>query len=198
MNEGFCFLKQKPTKTINYSPFTINYSLYNKQKTRCDKMIKYIPTNWNDNLKEGDIVNGTVTNIKPYGAFIEIDGGITGLLHIEDISIARIKSPHERLKIGQNIKIMIKSIDSENKRILLTYKELLGTWEENAKELSSGMIIKGIAREVEKFNNGIFIELKPNLVGLADYKENIQYGQNVEVYVKKIIPEKKKIKLKII
>lgn len=161
-------------------------------------MIKYIPTNWNENLKEGDIVQGIVTNIKPYGAFIEIEGGITGLLYIEDISIARIKSPYERLKIGQNIKIMIKSIDNENKRILLTYKELLGTWEENVKELSSGMIIKGIAREVEKFNNGIFIELKPNLVGLADYKENIQYGQNVEVYVKKIIPEKKKIKLKII
>ena len=161
-------------------------------------MIKYIPKNWNNNLKEGDIVEGKVTNIKPYGAFIKIEGGITGLLHIEDISVARIKSPKERLKIGQNIKIMIKSIDRENKRILLTYKELLGTWEENVKELETGTIVKGIAREVEKFNNGIFIELKPNLVGLADYKENIQYGQDVEVYVKKIIPEKKKIKLKII
>lgn len=159
---------------------------------------KFIPKNWNDNLKEGDIVSGTVTNIKPYGAFIELEGGTTGLLHIEDISIARIKTPEERLKIGQNIKIMIKSIDRENKRILLTYKELLGTWEENAKEISSGMTMQGIAREVEKFNNGIFIELKPNLVGLADYKPNIQYGQNVQVYVKKIIPEKKKIKLKII
>lgn len=161
-------------------------------------MIKYIPTNWNYNLKEGDVVKGTVTNIKPYGAFIEIEGGITGLLHIEDISVARIKSPEERLKIGQNIKIMIKSIDSENKRILLTYKELLGTWEENAKEIIAGMTIKGIAREVEKYNNGIFIELKPNLVGLADYKPDIEYGQDVEVYVKRIIPEKKKIKLKII
>lgn len=159
---------------------------------------KLIPNNWNDNLKEGDIVTGTVTNIKPYGAFIKLKGGITGLLHIEDISVARIKSPKERLKIGQNIKIMIKSIDRENKKILLTYKELLGTWEENAKEISSGITMKGIAREVEKFNNGIFIELKPNLVGLADYKPNIEYGQDVEVYVKKVIPEKKKIKLKII
>lgn len=161
-------------------------------------MIKYIPKNWNNNLKEGDIVKGTITNIKPYGAFVEIEGGITGLLHIEDISIARIKSPYERLKIGQNIKIMIKSIDKKNKKILLTYKELLGTWEENAKELTAGTIVKGIAREIEKYNNGIFIEIKPNLVGLADYKENIQYGQKVDVYVKKIIPEKKKIKLKII
>ena len=161
-------------------------------------MIKHIPANWNESLKQGDIVSGKVTNIKPYGAFIELEGGTTGLLHIEDISVARIKTPKERLKIGQNIKTMIKSINRENNRILLTYKELLGTWEENAKELSSGMIVKGIAREVEKYNNGIFIELKPNLVGLADYKPDIQYGQNVEVYVKRIIPEKKKIKLKII
>ena len=161
-------------------------------------MIKHIPINWNENLKQGDIVKGTVTNIKPYGAFIDIEEGITGLLHIEDLSVARIKSPKERLKIGQKLNFMVKSIDRENKRILLTYKELLGTWEENAKDIESGMIVKGIAREVEKYNNGIFIELKPNLVGLADYKENIQYGQEVEVYIKKIIPEKKKIKLKII
>ena len=161
-------------------------------------MIKYIQKNWDYNLKEGDIVTGKVTNIKPYGAFIKIQNGITGLLHIEDISVARIKSPKERLNIGQNIKIMIKSIDRNNKKICLTYKELLGTWEENAKEISQGMTVKGIARDVEKFNNGIFIELKPNLVGLAEYKPNIKYGQYVDVYVKKIIPEKKKIKLKII
>lgn len=159
---------------------------------------KIIPKNWNDSLKEGDIAQGTVTNIKPYGAFIELDKGVTGLLHIEDISVSRIKSPYERLKIGQNINIMIKSIDRVNKKIILTYKELLGSWEENIKDISKGMIIQGTAKEVEKFNNGIFIELKPNLVGLAEYKPNIEYGQDVQVYVKKIIPEKKKIKLKII
>lgn len=60
------------------------------------------------------------------------------------------------------------------------------------------MKVKGIAREKEKHKNGIFIELKPNLIGLADYKEDIKYGENVEVYIKKIMPEKKKIKLVII
>lgn len=159
---------------------------------------KFIPKNWNDELQEGDVTTGIVTNIKPYGAFIELEGGTTGLLHIEDISVSRIKTPYERLKIGQKINIMIKSIDRENKKIILTYKELLGTWEENVKDISRGMIIQGTAKEVEKFNNGIFIELKPNLVGLAEYKPNIEYGQNVQVYVKKIIPEKRKIKLKII
>ena len=61
-----------------------------------------------DELKEGMCVNGIVRNIRPYGAFVEIGGGVVGLLHIEDISVARIKSPYERFKIGQKIKIMIK------------------------------------------------------------------------------------------
>ena len=64
--------------------------------------------NWMRNdLKEGMIVYGIVKNIRPYGAFVEIGGGIVGLVHIEDISVARIKSPYERFKIGQKIKIMI-------------------------------------------------------------------------------------------
>lgn len=148
-----------------------------------------------EDLEEGMVVNGIVRNIRPYGVFIEIGGGIVGLLHIEDISVARIKTPLERFKIGQKINIMIKSIDRSKDRVILTYKELLGTWEENIKDFSEGDIVEGITREVEKQKNGIFIELKPNLVGLADYQENIQYGQRVRVNIRKIIPEKKKIKL---
>lgn len=90
---------------------------------------------------------------------------------------------------------MVKDIDSKNNRISFTYKELLGSWEDNIKSFEQGTVVKGIAREVEKSKNGIFIELKPNLVGLAEYKENIEYGQDVNVYIKKIIPEKKKVKL---
>ena len=71
-------------------------------------MIKHIPTNWNENLKKGDIVSGIVTNIKPYGAFIEIENGPVALAYIEDLSIVRIKSPEERVKVGQNLKIMVK------------------------------------------------------------------------------------------
>ena len=159
---------------------------------------KFFDVKWDDSLKEGEIKQGTVRNIKPYGAFIELESGVTGLLHIEDISVARIKSPSERLKIGQNLNIVVKSIDREKKRIDLSYKELLGTWEDNIRDINTGEVIKGKVRETEKYNNGIFIELKPNLVGMAEYKPNVEYGQEVDVYVKKIIPEKKKIKLKII
>ncbi len=136
-----------------------------------------------------------VRNIRPYGVFVEIGGGIVGLLHIENISVARIKSPEERFQIGQKINVMVKWIDRNHKRVVLTYKELLGTWEDNIKEFSEGDIVEGIARQEEKQKNGIFVELKPNLVGLADYKENIQYGQKVQVSIRKIIPEKKKVKL---
>ena len=151
-----------------------------------------------NDVKEGNVLKGIVKSIQPYGAFVEIGGGVVGLVHIEDMSVARIKSPKERLHIGQKINIMVKSIDKEHGKIILTYKELLGTWEENIQDIKVGTTIVGKAREVEKSKNGIFIELKPNLVGLAEYKDGIEYGQNVNVYVKKIIPEKKKIKLIIV
>lgn len=148
-----------------------------------------------ESMYEGQILNGTVKNIKPYGAFIKLENGVTGLAYIEDLSVARIKSPEERLKIGQDLKIMVKSIDREQNRVMLTYKELLGTWEENAQKFKEGTFTKGIVRETEKNKNGIFIELTPNLVGMAEYTEDLQYGQEVNVYIKRIVPERKKIKL---
>lgn len=148
-----------------------------------------------ENMYEGQVLNGIVKNIKPYGAFIELENGITGLAYIEDLSVARIKSPEERLQVGQNIDIMVKSIDRDKNRVMLTYKELLGTWEENAERFQEGTLAKGIVREIEKNKNGIFIELTPNLVGMAEYTEDLEYGQEVNVYIKKIVPERKKIKL---
>ena len=77
----------------------------------------------------------------------------------------------------------------------MSYKETLGTWEENAEKFSTGMKVQGIIRETEKNKNGIFIELTPNLVGMAEYTEGYEYGQKVNVYIKKIDKEKKKVKL---
>ncbi len=146
-------------------------------------------------MKIGQNLTGIVKNIKPYGAFIEIGGGVVGLAHIEDLSVARIKTPYERLKIGQKVDIVVKSIDKCTGRINLSYKESLGSWEENAKRFSFGMKVEGIIRETEKNKNGIFIELTPNLVGMAEYSEGYKYGQKVNVYIKKIDSEKKKVKL---
>lgn len=151
-----------------------------------------------NDLKDGDCINGIVKNITPYGAFIDIGGGVVGLAYIEDLSVARIKSPYERLKIGQNVKIVVKSIDRETGKINLSYKATLGTWKENADKFSAGMNVKGIVRETEKNKNGIFIELTPNLVGMAEYKEGLKYGEYVDIHIKKIDYDKKKVKLVII
>ena len=148
--------------------------------------------------KCGQVVKGIVKNIRKYGVFVEIGAGVTGLLHIEDISVSRIKSPEERFKSGQKINVMIKSINREKKQIVLSYKELYGTWEENIKDISEKMVLKGIVKEADKYKNGLFIELKPNLVGMAEYKDGYEYGQLVNVYVKKIINDRKKIKLVIV
>ena len=149
-------------------------------------------------LKPGMIINGTVKNIKPYGAFIQIEEGVTGFLRIDDISVSRIKTPNERLNIGQNVKIMVKSIEEDKNRINFTYKELLGNWEENAKLYKEKSFTKGIVKGADKFKNGLFVELTPNLVGMAEYQEGYNYGQEVNVFIKKILKDKKKIKLDIV
>ena len=80
-------------------------------------------------VKKGQIVDGTVTGIKPYGAFISIHNGPVGLAFIEDLSVVRIKTPEERVQVGQTIKCMIKSIDEKTGKINLSYKDCLGTWD---------------------------------------------------------------------
>ena len=186
---------------IKGNPY-VQFKVENIKNNTCylsRKAVKEESMSWAINdLNNGDVVDGIVRNIKPYGAFVEIGGGATGLLYINDISVARMKTPEEKLKLGQKIKVKIKNIDKENKKFYLSYKELLGTWQDNIKDLKEGAIVQGIVKETTKNKDGVFIELKPNLVGMCEYKEGIQYGQNVEVKVKKIIPEKKKIKLAIV
>lgn len=149
-------------------------------------------------ISKGQVMSGVVKNIQPYGAFIQTDKGIDGLLYIEDISVARIKTPAERLAVGQKINVMVKDINKEKNRVYFSYKEMLGTWDENIRDIQEKTVVSGIIRETEKDKRGIFIELKPNLVGMAEYKEGFEYGQRVEVYVKKIVEDKKKIKLKLV
>ena len=152
-------------------------------------------SNFIENLQVGENVKGIVKNIKPYGAFVDIGYGKVGLVYIEDLSVARIKTPYERLKIGQERNIKVKEINKENGKINLSYKEMFGTWEENADKFKKGMHVNGIVRETEKNKNGIFIELLPNLVGMAEYRNDLTYGQNINVVIKKIDYDKKKVKL---
>ena len=145
-------------------------------------------------LTSGDIIDATITHLEPFGAFCDIACGIASLLPIDSISVSRISHPKDRFAPGDRIKAVIKSI--ENGRFTLSQKELLGSWEENASLFEAGETVSGIIRSVEDY--GVFVELMPNLAGLAEPKDNVFPSQNASVYIKSIIPEKMKIKLIII
>lgn len=173
---------------IDHSGETIAILSRKAAQTECTE--KYIRM-----LSPGDIIPSKITHLERFGAFADIGCGIISLLSIDSISVSRITHPSARLKIGDLIYTAVKAID-EKGRVFLSAKELLGSWEENAALFTEGQTVRGIVRSIE--NYGIFIELTPNLAGLAEYKENIHEGQSAAVYIKSIIPDKMKIKLIII
>lgn len=147
-------------------------------------------------LIAGDIIDARVTHLEHFGAFVDIGCGVPSLLSIDCISVSRISHPRDRFFVGMPIRVVIKSIDAESGRIFVTHKELLGTWEENASRFSIGQTVMGQVRSVEEY--GVFVELSPNLAGLAEYHEGVKVGGAAAVYIKNIIPERMKIKLVII
>ncbi|MGI5893610.1 MAG: S1 RNA-binding domain-containing protein [Candidatus Merdivicinus sp.] len=146
---------------------------------------------WHRFLRPGDILPARVTHLEQFGAFVDIGCGIISLLPIDAISISRISHPRDRFEVGQDIFAIVKSIEGD--RITLSHRELLGNWEENAALFEAGETVSGIVRSVEEY--GIFVELTPNLAGLAERRENVFPGQMASVYIKSILPDKMKIKL---
>ena len=150
----------------------------------------------------GDIIPAKVTHLENYGAFVDVGCGIASLLSIDCISVSRITHPRERLACGMQIYVAVKSIDTELKRIFVTMKELLGTWEENAARFEAGQTVMGRVRSIESY--GVFVELAPNLAGLAELHGNTgnpvrtAVGDLAAVFIKSMMPERMKIKLVII
>ncbi len=147
-------------------------------------------------LRPGDVIPATVTHLEPFGAFVDIGCGIVSLLTVDTISVSRISHPRDRFRCGDRIYCVVRSIDGDTGRIYMSCRELLGTWEENAADFSISQTVTGVVRSIE--NYGIFVELAPNLAGLAEYREGVEIGDVCAVYIKNIIPERMKIKLVII
>lgn len=147
-------------------------------------------------LTEGDVIPAVITSLSPIGAFVDIGCGIIALLPIRQISVSRIHHPRERFSPHQTIYAAVQKIDRENNRFLLTHKELLGTWSENAAAFQAGETVTGVVRGVKSY--GVFVELAPNLTGLAEPDNTLHDGDRVCVLIKTILPEKHKVKLHII
>ncbi len=148
------------------------------------------------NLQTGDVIEAKITRLDPFGAFCDIGCGIISLLPIDCMSVSRISHPRDRFRNGQVIKAVVKNTADEFGRVTLTHRELLGTWEENAAKFTSGQTAAGIVRSIEEY--GVFVELAPNLAGLAEIREDVTVGQSAAVFIKNIIPDRMKVKLAII
>jgi small subunit ribosomal protein S1 len=172
--------------------------------------MKQVQSNPWDTLKEryevGSRVKGRVRNLTDFGAFIEVEDGVDGLVHVSDISWAkRIKHPGEVLKKGQEIEAVITSIDTENRRLSLSIKDLEpNAWDRFVTEHKPGDVVRG---KIARFANfGAFVELGDNLEGLCHISElsdervdrpeqAVQLGQEMDFKILRIDAEAKKIGL---
>lgn len=145
-------------------------------------------------LTPGDIIPARITHLEAFGAFCDIGCGLISLLTVDKVSVSRISHPCDRFKTGEFIYAVVSSI--EDGRIYLSHRELLGTWEENAASFAPGQTVTGIIRSIEDY--GVFVELAPNLAGLAELYDGAVPGECCSVYIKSIIPERMKIKLVLI
>lgn len=154
----------------------------------------------------GTRVHGRVRNLTDFGAFVEIEDGIDGLVHVSDISwTKRIKHPSEVLKKGQQVEAVVAGIEPENKRISLSIKDLEpNAWDRFFQMSKPGDIVKG---RVARFANfGAFIELEGGIEGLCHISElsdqrvekpemAVQVGQELSFKILKLDEAQKKIGL---
>ncbi|MBZ0287976.1 MAG: S1 RNA-binding domain-containing protein, partial [Anaerolineae bacterium] len=115
-------------------------------------------------LKEGDVVKGTVTGLRDFGAFVNL-GGADGLIHVSELAWHRVDHPRDVLKVGQEIDVYVLSLDRETNRIALSRKRLLpDPWDDALERYYEGMLVEGTVTNVVDF--GAFIALDDGLEGL--------------------------------
>jgi small subunit ribosomal protein S1 len=156
-----------------------------------------------EELKEGAIVTGTVSTLMPYGAFINI-GGFDGLLHVSDISHARVSKPEDVLTVGQELQLKILKIDPATQKISLGLKQLQPEpWQ--TVSLAVNQRVTGTVTRLTDF--GAFVEIEPGIEGLIHISEMsygkklrhpsdlLKQGARVDVVILGIKPEERRISL---
>jgi small subunit ribosomal protein S1 len=155
----------------------------------------------------GSMVKGKVRNIANYGAFVEIEEGIDGLLHVSDLSwTKKIGHPSEILKKGEEVQAVVLAVDGEKQRISLGLKQMQeDPWVHVIPaNYRAGQVVKGHVTKIANF--GVFVELEPGLEGLlhiseiSDQKiekpeEALKVGQEVEVKILRVDSDERKIGL---
>ena len=146
--------------------------------------------------RPGDILPAVVTGLAEFGAFCDIGCGALGLLGTRRICMSRPAHAADCLRVGQRIFTAVRTLDPVQRRVTLTMRELLGTWQENAARFRAGQTVTGVVRTVTDY--GAFIALTPNLCGLAETDGRLRPGQAVCVFIRAILPETLRIKLTVL
>ena len=183
----------------------------NKDKQEISLGMKQVEENPWERVAEkyppGSVVKGKVRNIANYGAFVEIEEGIDGLLHVSDLSwTKKIGHPSEVLKKGEEIEAVVLSVDQEKQRIALGLKQMQeDPWVAVIPaNYRPGMVVHGQVTKIANF--GVFVELEPGLEGLLHISEisdqkiekpedAMKVGQDVEVKILRVDSEERKIGL---
>ena len=155
----------------------------------------------------GKKYNGQVTNMADYGAFVELEGGLEGLVHVSEMSwVSKIEKPSKYVNIGDEVQVMVLEIDSEKKRLSLGIKQCFDNpWENFAQKNPVGNLVKGQIQNIADF--GIFVQVDKGLDGLVhlsdiDWKvegniaiKEYKVGQEIEAKILDFDIEKERISL---
>ena len=153
-------------------------------------------------LKEGDVVAGTVTGLRDFGAFVNI-GGADGLIHVSELAWHRVDHPRDILRIGDQIDVYVLNLDRETNRIALSRKRLLSDpWENAQLQYHEGQLVEGTVTNVVDF--GAFVALDDGLEGLLHLSEMgdgslkephsyVQKGDRLALRISHLEPEKRRV-----
>lgn len=153
-------------------------------------------------LKEGDVVRGTVTGLRDFGAFVNL-GGADGLIHVSELAWHRVDHPRDVLKVGDEIDVYVLNLDRDSNRIALSRKRLLNDpWEDADQRYHEGQLVEGVVTNVVDF--GAFIALDNGLEGLlhlsemgdGSLKEPYSYvkkGDRLSLRISHLEPEKRRV-----
>ena len=190
---------------------TVKIIDFDQEKTRVSLGLKQLtPHPWDnvdDKYPEGTNIKGKIVSLTNYGAFVEIEPGIEGLVHVSEMSWTRhIKNPSEMYTLGDEVEAVVLAIDSEDRKISLGAKQLQDDpWDQIEEKYMMGTVVKGSVINLTQF--GAFIELEEGIDGLIHVsdlswtkivrhpKEIIEKGQEVEVRVLEVSRESRRIAL---
>lgn len=158
-----------------------------------------------DTLQEGDVVEGTVTRVMPFGVFVDI-GGVEGLIHISELSWSRLKTAEGLLNVGDKVSVKIKSLNWDENRIGLSLRSVQSDpWVTEIYKYSNGAKVKGTITRIAPF--GLFVELEPGIEGLVhvsklgldhhveDLSTEFKTGDEIEAYIEMVNVADRKISL---